>query len=84
MAAILTLVPGWYLLRWFFHAQPSGLLFLVWIIGNLIFGIWLMKNFKAMRVFVPVVAGLCWFAPEIFGGISYFAVALIYWFLIRD
>ena len=84
MAAILMLLPGWYLLRFFFHVQPSGLLFLVWIIANLVFGIWLMKNYKPMRIAVPVVTVLCWCFPEVFGTISYFVLALIYWFLMRD
>lgn len=79
------LVPGWFIVNFFFTQTPSGQsLYLIWFIANLIFGIWLMKNYKPMRITVPVTIALWIFAPEILSGIAYFALVLIYWFLIRD
>ena len=85
MAAILMLIPGWFLVNFFFVNTPTGLaLYPIWLIANLVFGIWLMKNYKSARIAVPVVIALWIFAPTILQGISYFALVLIYWFLIRD
>ena len=85
MSAILMLIPGWFLVNFFFAATPTGQMLLpIWYIANLFFGIWLMKNYKSARIAVPVVIALWFFAPTILQGISYFALVLIYWFLIRD
>lgn len=81
MAAILSLVPGWLLINYFF---ADTILYPIWIIANLIFGIKLMKDYKSARITVPVVVILWCFVPGVLGGILYFTVALIYWFLIRD